>query len=183
MIDKRGNGNEDAPMEEQLTESLELSAGIEPTQLRVEMNEARAQRFYDRVRASIVKYVEARGLSLGRTREYLLLVPDVFILLFRLSVDARVSRKNKALLASGIAYFIFPLDFVPEIIVGPIGFLDDLVFGVFVLNRVLAETDADILREHWSGEGDVLEMIRNVLGAADGLVASKFVRRIKKLFD
>ena len=48
--------------------------------------------------------------------------------------------------------------------------MDDLIFGVYVLNKILKGTDASVLREHWSGRDDVLEMIQKVLHAADSLV-------------
>ena len=145
------------------------------------ISQERAERFYDRVRGKIQRYVDAKGAAIGKTAEYLLLVPDVFILLWRLVNDSRVSSKNKVLLGSGIAYYIFPIDLIPEAFVGPIGYLDDLVFGVYILNRVLVDTDAMVLREHWPGSGDVLAMIQKVIGAADALIGQKIVARIKRM--
>ncbi|HKO55745.1 MAG TPA: DUF1232 domain-containing protein, partial [Thermoanaerobaculia bacterium] len=84
---------------------------------------ARAERFYDRIRRSIALYGKKKGGKTEKTAEYLLLVPDVFNLLWRLANDRRVSSKNKVLLGSGIAYYLFPLDFMPDIVPG-IGFLD-----------------------------------------------------------
>jgi uncharacterized membrane protein YkvA (DUF1232 family) len=141
----------------------------------------RAERFYDRVRSRIQGYVDSKGSAVGKTAEYLLLVPDVFILLWRLVNDARVSGKNKVLLGSGIAYYIFPIDLIPEAFVGPIGYLDDLVFAVYILNRVLADTDAEVLQQHWPGSDDVLAMIQRVLGAADSLIGKEIVDRIKRM--
>lgn len=141
----------------------------------------RAERFYDRVRTRIQSYVDSKGAAVGKTAEFLLLVPDVFILLWRLVNDGRVSGKNKVLLGSGIAYFIFPIDLIPEAFVGPIGYLDDLVFGVYILNRVLADTDAAVLREHWPGSEDVLSIIQKVLGKAESLIGTKMVDRIKRM--
>src|SRR6266576_5618419 len=140
----------------------------------------RAERFYDRVRKRIQRYVESKGVAVEKSAEFLLLVPDVFILLWRLVNDGRVSGKNKVLLGSGIAYYIFPIDLIPEAFVGPIGYLDDLVFGVFILNRILGDTDAELLRAHWPGSDDVLAMIQKVLGAAESLVGTPMVERIKK---
>lgn len=141
----------------------------------------RAERFYDRVRKRIQRYVDSKGAAAGKTAEYLLLVPDVFILLWRLVNDGRVSGKNKVLLGSGLAYYIFPIDLIPEAFVGPIGYLDDLVFAVFILNKILGETDAAVLREHWPGGEDVLAIITKVLGAAESLVGTDMVDRIKKM--
>lgn len=157
---------------------------IEPeveTSIHADLDESRATRFYDRIRKRILRTVEKRGTKLGRKGDFLLLAPDVFILLFRLFNDDRVSAKNKALLGSGLAYFIFPLDVVPEAIFGPIGFLDDLVFGVYILNKMLTDTDEEILRQHWSGDMDLLAMIRKVLMSAEKLVSRQFVDRIRKI--
>ena len=141
----------------------------------------RATRFYDRIRGAIRRYVDGKGAALGKTAEFLLLVPDVFILLWRLTTDGRVTNKDKVLLGSAIAYYIFPFDIIPEALVGPMGFLDDLVFGVYVLNRMVSTTDPAVLREHWSGSEDVLSVIQRVLGAADSLVGSNMVAKIKKM--
>ena len=141
----------------------------------------RAERFYDRIRGRIQSYLDRRGTAVGKTGEFLLLVPDVFILLWRLVKDARVSGKNKVFVGSAVAYYILPFDILPEAFLGPIGYLDDLVFGAYVLNRVLTDTDPEVLREHWPGESDVLEMIQKVLAAADSLVGSEVLGKIKRM--
>lgn len=145
------------------------------------MSSERAQRFYDRVRGNIQRYLAKRGRIVEKGADFLLLVPDVFILLWRLANDPRVSGKNKVLLGSAIAYFVFPLDFMPEAFFGPIGFLDDLVFAAYALNKILADTDPNVLREHWAGDTDVLESMQRVLNAADNLVGSELLNKIKRM--
>lgn len=144
------------------------------------LSEKKAQRFYDRLRSTITATLERKGSSLGKARDFLLLVPDVFILLWRLANDKRVTGKNKVLLGSGLAYYLFPLDIMPEALIGPVGFVDDLVFAVYILNKMLSDTDEAILREHWSGSEDLLAMIRRVLASADGLVTNDWVGQLKK---
>ena len=141
----------------------------------------RATRFYDRIRNTIQRYVDSKSALAGKTAGFLLLVPDVFILLWRLTSDPRVNGKDKVLLGSAVAYYVMPFDLMPEAILGPIGYLDDLVFGVYVLNKILGNVDASILREHWSGSDDVLDSIQNVLNAAESLVGTELVGRIKKM--
>lgn len=140
----------------------------------------RADRFYDRMRDGIRRYLDGKGRVAGKTAEYLLLVPDVFMLLWRLVNDPRVNTKNKMMLGSGLAYYFFPLDIMPEGFIGPIGFIDDLVFAVYLLNKILTDTDASVLREHWSGSEDVLRMIQRVLGAAEDLVGKEILGRLKR---
>ncbi|HEV8657591.1 MAG TPA: DUF1232 domain-containing protein [Thermoanaerobaculia bacterium] len=139
-------------------------------------------RFYDRLRERIHSYV-GKGRVTEKIADFLLLAPDVFMLLWRLTNDPRVSGKDKVLLGTGVAYYIFPFDIVPEAILGPIGYLDDLVFGVYVLNRMLSDTDPQILREHWSGHEDILASIQKVLTAVDNLLAGDVISKLKKMAD
>lgn len=173
MEESRLRGDE--PFDEESYENLVEEGAIE------NVSAQRAYRFYDRVRASMSEYLRKKSGTLGKAESFLFLVPDVFILLWRLASDARVNAKNKVLLGTGIAYYIFPIDIMPEMILGPVGFLDDLVFGVYILNRMLTDTDEAVLREHWSGSEDVFGMIRRVLNAADTLVASDLLKQLKKL--
>jgi uncharacterized membrane protein YkvA (DUF1232 family) len=146
-----------------------------------DVSRERAERFYDRLRDRIHHYLETKGRAAGKAGDFLLLVPDFFILLWRLAQDPRVNAKNKVLLGSGIAYYIFPLDIFPEAIIGPIGYLDDLLFGVYMLNKMVADTDPGVLHEHWSGSEDVLQVIQRVLGAADSMLSGDLVEKIKKM--
>jgi len=152
----------------------------ESTELAGPVSRKRAERFYDRMRDSIRRFLEKKGKVATTSGDYLMLAPDVFVLLWRLVNDSRVDAKNKVVLGSGIAYYIFPLDLMPEGLLGPIGFLDDLVIGVYILNRLLADIDPQILREHWAGSEDVLTTIKNVLGAAEKLVGSDVASKLRK---
>lgn len=161
----------DAEFDEVMAESSELSAPI---------SSSRAERFYDRMRERIRAYLEKKGTVAGKSGEYLLLAPDVFVLLWRLVNDPRVNSKSKVALGGGLAYFLFPLDMMPEAFFGPLGFIDDLVFAVLLLRKVLADTDVAIVREHWSGKDELLTMIEKVLSAAEQLVGSELLGRFKK---
>ena len=161
----------DEGFDEMMRESTEVSGPV---------SRERADRFYDRMRDGIRNYLANKGSAAGSASEYLLLAPDVFVLLWRLINDPRVNAKNKVMLGSGLAYYIFPLDIMPEGFMGPLGYIDDLVFGVYLLNKLLTDTDPEILREHWSGRDDILDSIRNVLNAADNLVGSDIIGKFKK---
>ena len=168
------------PKEEPLS-SETAGTGFPPADPSPSPSRERAERFYDRIRSNIQRYLDNKGKVVEKSGEYLLLVPDVFILLWRLVNDSRVTGKSKVLLGTAIAYYFLPFDIMPEALVGPVGYLDDLVFAVYVLNRILVDTDVALLREHWSGSEDVLESIRKVLNAADNLVGTDFVAKIKKM--
>lgn len=173
-----GNGGPEPEQEHDHDEAF--SAASIGEAMDTQLTAPRAERFYDRIRHNIDKTPGGDG-KFERVKDFLLFAPDVFILLWRLANDPRVSGKDKVLLGTGLAYYIFPLDVVPELLVGPIGFVDDLVFGVYILNRLVVDTDESVLREHWSGSEDLLKMMRRVLDAADNLVSTDFLKYIKKM--
>lgn len=140
----------------------------------------RADSFYDRIRLKIAEWAETKGGETSRTViDLLLLAPDFFLLLGRLMRDPRVPATAKYGVAGAIAYYLLPLDFLPEILVGPIGFGDDLILAAMVINRLL-KAAPEVVVEHWSGSGELLAQVEKVLNNVDKLVTSKVFEKIKQ---
>ncbi len=138
--------------------------------------------FYDRLRKSIVTGIEKRGGRLtGDAAKMLLLVPDIFILMVRLTLDKRVPRGARAMIGGALAYFILPFDLLPEAILGPIGYLDDLVLAVAVLSQVFGGELEPYARKHWSGPEDLRVVLRDVTEASQALLGVNLYNRLKKL--
>ncbi len=116
------------------------------------------RRFYDRLREWIVP---GRPGSATGARDLLLLLPDLTILLGRLLRDARVPLSEKAVAVAGIAYVLSPIDLLPAFVLGPIGMLDDLFIVAACLSRLVNHVHPDVVRGHWSGQGDALEVIQS----------------------
>jgi uncharacterized membrane protein YkvA (DUF1232 family) len=138
--------------------------------------------FYDRLRARVLDTVERRA---GKLPEdviiALLLVPDIFILLVRLVLDKAVPGRSRLLIGGAIAYFISPFDLLPEAILGPIGYLDDLVLAVAVLTQVFTGDLEPFARKHWTGRQDLQEVLRDVNAAARHLVGPAIHDRLGRL--
>jgi len=134
--------------------------------------------FYHKLRRTVQIWAGGEKGRANRYANFVLAGPDLFILLVRLSRDARVSRINKAKLAGAAAYFINPLDFIPEIVLGPAGLVDDIALSAFVLHDVLESTDPAVIREHWEGQADILDLIRQILAVADTMVGGPVWRRL-----
>ncbi len=124
----------------------------------IELN-PREKRLYDRLRSRLVESVPGAGSGL---RDLILVFPDLTILLTRLMRDQRVPLLQKAVAIAGLAYVVSPIDLLPAMIFGPLGFLDDLFVVAACLSRVLNQVHPDIVRSHWSGQGDALEVIQSV---------------------
>jgi uncharacterized membrane protein YkvA (DUF1232 family) len=111
-----------------------------------------------------------------------LAAPDFFHLLCKLSVDKDVPALKKIKLVAGIAYFISPIDFLPEAFLGPIGYLDDIAVTAYILNDLINDVDPQIIRKHWAGDQDVLVLIKTILSNADNMIGRKLWDRIRKRF-
>lgn len=140
--------------------------------------------FYDKLRARILAAVERRGGRLAQpTVRALLLVPDVFMLLVRLSLDRDVPAGARAMIGGALAYFVLPIDLFPEAVVGGVGYLDDLVLATAVLAHAFGGELAPYARRHWSGPEDVRKVISDVAGAAHGLLGQNLYDRLKKVLS
>ena len=140
--------------------------------------------FYDRLRSRILAAVERRGGKLGpATVRALLLVPDVFILLVRLTFDREVPASARAMIGGALAYFILPMDLFPEAMFGAVGYVDDLVLATAVLAHAFGGELEPYARKHWSGPEDVRKVLADVSGAAQGLLGENLYERLRGLLS
>ena len=137
--------------------------------------------FYQELRASIRAWLDTEG-SNYRFANYLLAVPDLFHLLCRLAIDRDVEVKEKAALAAAIVYIVSPIDFLPEALTGPLGYADDLVVAALALDVLVNKTPSEIVTRHWAGDGDVLDLIKQILSFAEEIVGSGLWEKIQKHF-
>ena len=134
--------------------------------------------FYQKLRDRVHAWAVREGKDSAALR-YVLMAPDFFHLLCKLLLDSRVPGREKAKIGAAVAYFISPVDVIPEGLVGPAGYIDDLALAAYVLNSLLNCVDPEVLKEHWAGDGDVLKNIKEILKVADGLIGSGMWKRIK----
>ena len=139
--------------------------------------------FYHDLRKQIRNFLHNNLDKEKKWADYLLAAPDMFHLLVKLSTDSDVPGKKKVKLAAGVAYFISPIDFLPEAIVGPIGFLDDIAVAAYILNDLLNDIDPQIVLKHWAGDDDLLYLIKNVMVNADKMLGGGAIKKIMKKFD
>ena len=111
-----------------------------------------------------------------RLKNLLLFIPNLLLLCARLLTDSRVPATERALLAGAIVYAIIPFDLIPDMIPF-VGQVDDAYLIALTLLRLMERTDPAVVREHWSGGGDVVEFI----GAVAMLAAKVLPKRIRRI--
>ena len=113
-----------------------------------------------------------------RMKNVLLFIPNLILLCFRLMTDSRVPGTERALVAGAVVYAIIPLDLIPDMIPF-VGQIDDSYLIAVTLLRLVERTDARVLREHWSGGGDVVQLIE----AMSVLTAKLLPKRIRRMLS
>ena len=144
------------------------------------MDEKMQQDFYEKIRLKIKKYIEKHPNS--KYINYLAAAPDFFHLMCKLLIDERVPLKNKLYIAAAILYFVSPLDILTDLIPG-IGLADDVLIAINVINSLLHSVDEEVIKEHWVGEGNIIELLKQLLDMADSVVGKGIFDKIKGLFS
>ena len=111
----------------------------------------------------------------SRMKNLLMFLPNMIVLCARLMVDPRVPRTERALFAAAIIYAIIPFDFIPDMIPF-VGQIDDLFLISLTLLRLIDRTDDTVVREHWRGGGDVVQLAESVATVAPLLMPRRISR-------
>jgi uncharacterized membrane protein YkvA (DUF1232 family) len=105
----------------------------------------------------------------SRMKNLLMFFPNMIILTSKLMIDSRVPRTERALFAAALIYAIIPLDFIPDMIPF-VGQIDDLFLISMTLLRLVDRTDDVVVREHWRGGGDIIQLAESIATVAPLLI-------------
>ncbi|HEX8195567.1 MAG TPA: DUF1232 domain-containing protein [Pyrinomonadaceae bacterium] len=108
-------------------------------------------------------------------KNLLMFLPNLVALLLRLMKDARVPLAEKALFVAAIVYFISPLDFIPDVLPF-VGQVDDIYLIALTLVRLVSRSDERVLREHWQGGGDIVQLVDAVIALAPRFLPNRVNR-------
>jgi uncharacterized membrane protein YkvA (DUF1232 family) len=143
----------------------------------IELN-PRERRLYDRLRAAVIT---PRLSANSGFADLLLFLPDTVVLLSRLMRDDRVPFRAKVVALFGVGYVLSPIDLLPEVLLGPIGLVDDLFVVAATLSRLLHDVHPDVVRSHWPGQGDALVVIHRITSWAENVVKDRFRDALRRL--
>lgn len=136
---------------------------------------------YDRLRLRLVSALERQG-RLGRAvSDPLMLAPDLMVLLVRLCLDRDVSPASRQLIVGALAYFLTPVDLLPEAFLGVGGILDDVVLVSLVLSHSLDAELEPLAVKHWSGSQELRVVLADAAAAGAALLGFNVYERLKRL--
>lgn len=107
-----------------------------------------------------------------------LLLPNILKLVGRLVLDPRVPRRAKLTLGMAAAYVASPVDLIPEMI-PVVGWADDILIMMFAIDSLIERAGSDLVDEHWDGPGDLLSLVREIVGLSRSVIP----RRITSVID
>ena len=144
------------------------------------IDEKESKKIYDLLRKRVQKSVNSYfGKKAKKAVDLVLLLPDFFMLLWRLMLDKEIAKEKKLFIGAIIAYVLLPIDLIPDFI-PVIGFVDDLVLIAIGLDTIFVRTDKKILQKHWSGEGDILERIQSIIKLGNDILSNRIIGKITR---
>lgn len=157
-------------------EPAEADQSTSPDFAEAQVEKAR-ESFYRRVEEALAEWARDIGAapvvdgSQGYA-EHIPKAPLLFRLLEALALETEVSTEGKAQIAVVFSYFSAPQDQVPEAVVGPSGYVDDVALAALTAKEISDRAGSDVVRRCWPEEGkdpgpvveDVLRFARYAMG-------------------
>jgi len=97
----------------------------------------------------------------GWFREAASILRDLPLLIADLIKDDRVPARAKVVLGGAVIYLATPLDLIPDFLPF-LGYLDDFLLVVVILDGILNHVDERVVAEHWQGDRQTLEKLKRV---------------------
>jgi len=126
----------------------------------------RIDRWNENVEEHRQKYALLKALPIKTILYIVKSGPMVLHLLISLMNHKDISGKTKRRVGAALGYFIFPLDALPEAIVGPVGYVDDILVAMLLIDHLLNgenEEEKTIINTLWQGSEGELKTLRGAL--------------------
>jgi len=107
--------------------------------------------FYD----TLVENLEAYN---GEYASFIDCGPNLFKLLCDI-LDRDIKQQIRRDICGAIAYYVVPMDVIPEQIYGPYGYIDDIFMSVYALRQVADEYGYEFIQEVWEYDSDIKDVM------------------------
>lgn len=97
----------------------------------------------------------------GKHSKVIKYAPQIFDLLGKLTLSTELDVKDKKMLYLAIGYFVIPYDLYSEETFGPIGYIDDLLLSLHVLDELKKKYEIECILEHWELDLSIIEILLN----------------------
>ena len=128
------------------------------------------------------KIKEKMPIKIKKYSDYILIIPDIVALIYRLLKDKRVPIKTKVIISLVICYMAVPSDIIPDKIPF-IGKIDDIAMVFFALNKIIEDVPAKVILENWDGKNNIVTVLKIVAQYVTDFTGAKNVETIYGIID
>ncbi len=136
--------------------------------------------YYTRLRERMAAYAKDKAPGWVQPMvPWILAAPDFFVLLVRLLRDDRLPGGAKVIAGLSVAYFLSPSDLVPDIL-PMLGIMDDVALGLYAIDQISSRIPAELVQEHWPGDGEVIEIVRSGSGVFTKALPAQLLALVRR---
>lgn len=143
------------------------------------INVEKVEDMYTNSREYVVQHIPEKAKDY---KDYIMFIPDIVALIFRLLKDPRVPVKTKAVVGASLAYVSCPFEILPDKIPF-IGALDDISIVFFALNRIINDVDINVILENWQGKNEFVVILRKSVDFLSGFTGANNLDNIYEVID
>lgn len=85
--------------------------------------------------------------------------PELFKLLNELLIKSEISSEYRLKISAAIAYYVVPLDVIPEQVYGPYGYIDDIFITAYVIKILADKYGYSYLEKLWEGDRELESVV------------------------
>ena len=85
--------------------------------------------------------------------------PSLYKLLCDCLNSKQLSSGLRLNISAAIAYYVVPMDIIPEQVFGPYGYIDDIYISVYVLRKVVNQYGHDFLQDLWTDDESIEDVL------------------------
>lgn len=135
--------------------------------------------YYRQLQLRVTTWLESEEAKAHPCAELYPHLPELFLLLAQVGLDPRIEDRERGGILSALKYIVAPFDLIPEGILGPAGYCEDLVLAALVVERLSTRLDEELLRQYWHGREDIRAVARTILETATTMVGGDTCERLR----
>ncbi|AXV39098.1 YkvA family protein [Methanobacterium sp. BAmetb5] len=85
--------------------------------------------------------------------------PTLYKLLTDVLDEKSISNDIRLEISAAIAYYVIPMDIIPEQIYGPYGYIDDIFISSYVIKKISNSLGYEILEKYWIGTENLQSVV------------------------
>lgn len=163
------------------SESSKIRVLIQPGNKKTDASEDKVG---SNLRNRIFEWLKVHGNELAEEiTDLIAIIPDLVVLMIKLAKDQRVPTDLKLKITLAVAYVISPIDLIPEVLGGILGFVDDTLVMAVLIAGLIEEISNEVILENWTGRPDILELIIKGKDLLSKMVPPNISAKLISLFN